>query len=90
MMIWLNGATAPQRSLHERESGEVAWTHDERERLLRILAGAAFLIIFQAYMVVPPIPHLAKALGVPEDRISRIVPAYMLPYGLATLLSPCT
>jgi predicted MFS family arabinose efflux permease len=59
---------------------------DERERVLRILASVTFLIFFQAYMVAPLIPRLAKAFAVSEERIGLIVPAYMLPYGLATLV----
>jgi predicted MFS family arabinose efflux permease len=62
------------------------WKQDERERLLRILAGATFLIFFQAYMVAPLIPRLAAIFSVSEERIGLIVPAYMIPYGIATLL----
>ena len=63
----------------------MTWNQDERERLLRILAGATFLIFFQAYMVAPLIPHLAAAFSVSQERIGLIVPAYMVPYGIATL-----
>src|SRR5260370_28859304 len=63
----------------------MAQNHDERERLLRIRSAATFLIFFQAYMVAPLIPRLAAACGVSEERIGLIVPAYMLPYGIATL-----
>lgn len=64
----------------------MTWKQDERERLLRILAGATFLIFFQAYMVAPLIPRLAAIFSVSEERIGLIVPAYMIPYGIATLL----
>lgn len=63
----------------------MARNHNEREHLLRILSAATFLIFFQAYMVAPLIPRLAVAFGVSEQKIGLIVPAYMLPYGLATL-----
>src|ERR1700692_3932768 len=63
----------------------MTWKQDERERLLRILAGATFLIFFQAYMVAPLIPRLAAIFSVSEERIGLIVPAYMIPYGIATL-----
>lgn len=63
----------------------MTWKQDERERLLRILAGATFLIFFQAYMVAPLIPLLAAAFSVSQVRIGLIVPAYMIPYGIATL-----
>ena len=64
----------------------MTWKQDERERLLRILAGATFLIFFQAYMVALLIPSLAAIFSVSEERIGLIVPAYMIPYGIATLL----
>lgn len=64
----------------------MTWKQDARERLLRILAGATFLIFFQAYMVAPLIPRLAAMFSVSEERIGLIVPAYMIPYGIATLL----
>jgi len=63
----------------------MTWKQDERERLLRILASATFLIFFQAYMVAPLIPRLATMFSVSEERIGLIVPAYMIPYGIATL-----
>jgi MFS family permease len=63
----------------------MAQNHDERERLLRILSAATFLIFFQAYMVAPLIPRLATEFRASEERIGMIVPAYMLPYGVATL-----
>ncbi len=36
-------------------------------------------------MVAPLMPRLAAAFRVSEERIGLIVPAYMLPYGMATL-----
>lgn len=55
------------------------------ERLIRILAGVTFLIFFQAYMVAPLMPRLAAAFSVSEERIGLFIPAYMIPYGIATL-----
>lgn len=57
----------------------------ERERLLRILAAITFLIFFQGYMVAPLIPRLSLAFGVSEQRMGLLVPAYLMPYGIATL-----
>lgn len=57
----------------------------QRERLLKILALATFLIFFQAYMVAPLLPQLAAAFGVSSQTIGLIVPAYLIPYGIATL-----
>jgi predicted MFS family arabinose efflux permease len=57
----------------------------QRERLLRLLAAATFIIFFQAYMVAPIIPALSKAFGAPVETVGLIVPAYLIPYGIATL-----
>ena len=58
---------------------------DERERLLRILSAATFLIFFQAYMVAPLIPRLSELFGASRQAVGLIVPAYMIPYGVSTL-----
>lgn len=56
-----------------------------RERLLRLLSAATFLIFFQAYMVAPLIPRLAAEFGVSGEKIGLAIPAYMVPYGVSTL-----
>src|SRR3546814_19842028 len=61
-------------------------TSDERERLLRALALATFIIFFQAYMVAPIIPVLSTSFGTSVQAIGVIVPAYLIPYGVATLV----
>ncbi len=58
---------------------------DQRERLLRVLSAATFLIFFQAYMVAPLIPRLSSVFAVSGQTIGLIVPAYMIPYGVSTL-----
>src|SRR5215469_2460213 len=58
---------------------------DERERLLRMLAATTFIIFFQAYMVAPIIPALSRIFGAAEQTVGMIVPAYLIPYGIATL-----
>src|SRR5919197_1479566 len=60
-------------------------SEDQRERLLRVLSAATFLIFFQAYMVAPLIPHLSAVFEVSSQTIGFIVPAYMIPYGVSTL-----
>ncbi len=57
-----------------------------RERLLWLLSGATFLIFFQAFMVAPLLPRLAELFDVSVEAIGLIVPAYLLPYGAATLV----
>ena len=59
---------------------------DKRERLLWTLTAATVLIFFQAYMVAPIIPHLAQVFRVDNQVIGLIVPAYMIPYGITSLL----
>ena len=58
---------------------------DEREWLLRMLAAATFIIFFQAYMVAPIIPALSHVFGISVEKVGLIVPAYLIPYGIATL-----
>jgi predicted MFS family arabinose efflux permease len=58
----------------------------ERERLLRMLAAATFIVFFQAYMVAPIIPALSTAFGTSVQTVGLIVPAYLIPYGIATLV----
>jgi len=60
--------------------------HGERERLLRMLAAATFVIFFQAYMVAPIIPALSNAFRTSVQTVGLIVPAYLIPYGIATLI----
>src|SRR5487761_1891294 len=70
--------------------GEVAAPTDAdkegRERLLRVLAAATLLIFFQAFMVAPLLPRLADLFGVSVQTMGLVVPAYLIPYGLATLV----
>src|SRR6266851_2528056 len=60
--------------------------HQERERLLRMLTAATFVIFFQAYMVAPIIPALSNTFGTSVEKVGLIVPAYLIPYGIATLV----
>ena len=63
---------------------EAAGEH-RRERLLWVLAVATFIVFFQAYMVAPIIPALSNAFRAPVETVGLIVPAYLIPYGIATL-----
>lgn len=62
-------------------------SNDQREPLLRILAFATFTIFFQAFMVAPIIPELAAAFTTSVQHVGLVVPAYLIPYGVATLMS---
>lgn len=67
-------------------SKESAGALVERERLLRMLAAATFVVFFQAYMVAPVVPALSSAFGTSVERAGLIIPAYLIPYGVATLV----
>lgn len=56
-----------------------------RERLLRVLSAATFLIFFQAYMIAPLLPALSLEFGVSAQAVGLAVPAYLIPYGISTL-----
>ena len=58
----------------------------ERERLLWVLAAATFIIFFQAFMVAPLIPHLSRFFEASPRITGLVVPAYLIPYGFATLV----
>lgn len=58
---------------------------DRRERLVRVLSAATFLIFFQAYMLAPLIPRLSAIFGVSDQTVGLAVPAYLIPYGVSTL-----
>ena len=53
-----------------------------RQRLLKMLAAATFLIFFQGYMVAPIIPTLSSIFGSSIQTVGLIVPAYLIPTGL--------
>lgn len=59
---------------------------NRQNKLLRLLVAATFLIFFQGFMVAPLIPRLATLFQVPVERMGLIEPAYLIPYGLATLV----
>ena len=60
-------------------------SHESREAVVRVLAAAALIIFFQAYLVAPLIPSLANDLHSTQAIIGLLVPAYTLPYGISTL-----
>src|SRR5260370_1243027 len=50
-----------------------------------MLAAATFVVFFQGYMVAPIIPTLSSTFGSSIQTVGLIVPAYLIPYGIATL-----
>ncbi len=54
--------------------------------LLVLLTAAAFLIFAQAFMIAPILPRLAAAFGTSPETVGLAIPAYLVPYGLMTLL----
>ncbi len=57
----------------------------ENEKVLKLLAAAAFLVFVNGYMVAPLIPALVREFSSNTHDVGLLVPAYMLPYGLSTL-----
>ena len=53
--------------------------------MLPIICATAFLVIAQAFMVAPLIPRLADVFHTNVAWVGLAVPAYLLPYGIATL-----
>ena len=54
--------------------------------MLPILCTVAFLVLAQAFMVAPLIPRLVEVFHSGVGWVGLAVPAYLLPYGLATLV----
>ncbi|WCT10328.1 MFS transporter [Mucilaginibacter jinjuensis] len=54
--------------------------------LVGILSLATFIIFFQGFMVAPILPGLAMLFHVSVRHVSFIEPAYLLGYGVATLI----
>ena len=59
---------------------------DHREQLLWVLAAATFIIFFQAFMIAPLIPRFAEVFETSAEYIGLMVPAYLIPYGIAILV----
>lgn len=54
--------------------------------LLALLTAAAFLIFAQAFMIAPVLPRLAEVFGTTTGVAGLAVPAYLMPYGVMTLV----
>jgi MFS family permease len=54
--------------------------------MLPVLCAAAFLVFAQAFMVAPLIPLLAQGLHSTTTVVGLAVPAYLVPYGVMTLV----
>ena len=54
--------------------------------MLPVICTAAFLVIAQAFMMAPLIPRLAQVFHTNVGWVGLAVPAYLLPYGIATLV----
>lgn len=54
--------------------------------MLPVLCTLAFLVLVQGFMVAPLIPRLAEVFHTDVGWVGLAVPAYLLPYGIATLV----
>lgn len=53
---------------------------------LALVTAAAFLTFAQAFMIAPILPQLAQVFRTNSGTIGLAVPAYLVPYGIMTLL----
>ena len=58
---------------------------DENMMLVRVLGAAAFLVMFQAYLVAPLIPSLTRSFHTTQSLMGLAVPAFTIPYGISSL-----
>src|ERR1700693_4986003 len=72
-----------QMDMHLKQDAVVG--HDSRERLLGLLAFATFVVFFQAYAIAPMLPELAIFFHAEVRDVGLAIPAYLVPYGIATL-----
>lgn len=54
--------------------------------MVAVLTVAAFLIFAQAFMIAPILPRLAEVFGTRVGLIGLAVPAYLVPYGVISLV----
>lgn len=54
--------------------------------LVAVLTTAAFFVFGQAFMIAPILPRLASVLHTSTGVVGLAVPAYLLPYGVASLV----
>ena len=58
---------------------------DENIMLVRVLGAAAFLVMFQAYLVAPLIPALTRSFHTSQSLMGLAIPAFTIPYGISSL-----
>ncbi|MGB3410120.1 MAG: MFS transporter [Microthrixaceae bacterium] len=54
--------------------------------MVPVLTAAAFLIFAQAFMIAPILPELAHVFDTSVGLVGLAVPAYLIPYGIASLV----
>jgi predicted MFS family arabinose efflux permease len=59
---------------------------DANNGLVILLSLGTFIIFFQGFMVAPILPELSSLFHVSVRHVSFIEPAYLLSYGIATLI----
>ncbi len=70
---------------NEQAIADPATLSDPAKWMLPVLCTSAFLVFVQAFMVAPLIPRLADVFHTQVGWVGLAVPAYLLPYGIATL-----
>lgn len=65
-------------------STQLMITSNKKTTAVRLLAGAAFLVMFQAYMVAPLLSDLAREFRIAGKIMGFTIPAFAIPYGLSS------
>jgi predicted MFS family arabinose efflux permease len=73
-------------SLGDLTSAGSGLTATDNELQLWVLASIAFAIFYANYMVAPLIPALSREFSVPPRQLGWLIPGYLIPYGLSTLV----
>ena len=80
--------TENKNNLRRLHSGAGISVEQEREadKVLKPLAAGVFFLFFNGYMIAPLIPTLANEFQVSTQKMGLVIPAYLLTYGVATLI----
>jgi predicted MFS family arabinose efflux permease len=58
----------------------------DNESQLWVMASIAFAIFYGNYMVAPLIPTFSNEFSVATHKLGWVVPGYLIPYGISTLV----
>jgi hypothetical protein len=59
---------------------------ENNESQLRVMAVIAFAVFYSNYMVAPLIPALSREFSVTAYQMGWLIPGFLIPYGISTLV----